>query len=66
MGDATGQLADRFHFLRLAQCFLGLAQAFLFDHALGDVIGEHVPALDPLLRIEQRVVADFVMAWCAR
>ena len=62
VGDAAGQLADRLHFLRLAQGLFGLAQAFLLGHALGDVIGEQVSALDLLLRIEQWVIADFVMA----
>ena len=36
--DAAGELADRFHLLRLAQRLLGLAQALLLPQAFSDVV----------------------------
>ena len=40
MSDAAGELAERFHLLRLHQLFVGLLQRLLREPALGDVTGD--------------------------
>ncbi|MCY1426898.1 hypothetical protein D9M71_427270 [compost metagenome] len=62
MGDAAGELADRFHFLRLAQGLFGVAQALLLADPLADVVGEQVGTDQLPVGIMQRAETQFVMA----
>ena len=64
--DAAGQLAERFHLLRLPQRRLGLPQPLLIAQALGHVVDELVGADAVAVAIAQRVVAHLVGAPIAR
>ncbi len=64
--DAAGQLAERFHLLRLAQRRLGVPQPLLIAQALGDVVDELVGADAVAVAIPQRVETHLVGAPVAR
>ena len=59
MRDAAGELADRFHLLRLAQRFLALA-------ALGDVDGFRHSARDVAMLVEHRPHREIEIALADR
>ena len=64
--DAAGQLAERFHLLRLAQRRFGLAQPLLIAQALGHVVDELIGADAIAVAIPQRVEPHLVGAPVAR
>ena len=63
MGDATAELADGLHFLRLAQRLLGLGQAPLLLNPVSDVVGKQISALHAAVMLAQGVETQLIVAW---